>query len=78
MVADLYMDGMLQAPGPLKRAGRLMRENVTPIGAIRGEWRWSLPYTIRPGLKVDTISMDALCVQDSTLYRGKFAEIGEP
>lgn len=66
VVADLYMDG------------RLMRENVTPIGAIRGEWRWSLPYTIRPGLKVDTISMDALCVQDSTLYRGKFAEIGEP
>ncbi|KAK1443963.1 hypothetical protein BgAZ_208390 [Babesia gibsoni] len=62
VVSDLYV------------GGKLIRENVSPIGSVRGEWRWSIPYRISSTQEVDKVTSDVLCAQNSALYAPAFVE----
>ncbi|ORM41803.1 uncharacterized protein BXIN_0594 [Babesia sp. Xinjiang] len=74
VIADMYMDGATETGSNNVTTASLLRQNVSPLGSIRGEWRWSPPYKLRHPWSQNTPPLQALCVQDTHLYRSDFRE----
>nr|BAN65695.1 conserved hypothetical protein [Babesia bovis] len=69
VTADMYIIGRSGESKHTQITASLLRENISPVGSIRGEWRWSPPY-VPEGCNVhEPIPFNSLKVKDTHLYR---------
>ncbi|GFE55122.1 hypothetical protein BaOVIS_025260 [Babesia ovis] len=79
VVADMYITGGMGTNDTKEPVitTTLLRRNVSPLGSIRGEWRWSPEYKLKHTGLQNTSPLEALCVKDNHLFRGELAEFSK-
>ncbi|GIX63515.1 uncharacterized protein BcabD6B2_29500 [Babesia caballi] len=77
VLADLYTVGGAEAGGRNAAAARLLRENVSPVGSVRGEWRWSLPHRVEEPSALNEVAAEDLELHDRRLYRRDFRDYAQ-
>ncbi|CDR93818.1 hypothetical protein, conserved [Babesia bigemina] len=68
VLADLYAVGEANGGRCDVATATLLRQNVSPVGSVRGEWRWSPPYKTGKGADGDAADVERLSVENPYLY----------
>ncbi|GBE61021.1 hypothetical protein, conserved [Babesia ovata] len=68
VLADVYTIGGADTDKGNVATATLLRQNVSPVGSVRGEWRWSPPYKVGEGMDPKTASIETLSVENPYLY----------